>query len=462
MKNFYLLLLITFICIKVIQTKLPKIGGSFIEDWMYIHYNESRWEQEVKYYYDLGLKYFILGSVANEDWIPITPLEPGQYEFDWTKYVLKDDLWSNRIVYNSSEFPHLYYPGNDGLLFCFKYCKKYGLKAFIGPVTDGRFARYGWGVENMKNYFPSWIDDFVKKSEKIYKEIWEKYKDYRDQIAGFYFWPEYWNFYEGCNPNANQEHHEVWKTLFGKLLHNFDEMVSNITSNSKPILMSPFHNFDICTAENNSNWLIEFFNYTKLRKGTIYAPQDSMGGHYKNHIHDIGEWCKGEKKACDSAGIRYWINNEIFRDKDDERYPDRDPDVPCAPFEEVINQVKETDIAETHLFFTLTWYGTRNVIDHWTDHAKNKSFEFYYKFKEYCDKYNHDTEDEKENEKKEGNEGNGNDKKDETLLNEDKSYWWLWVLIILLLLIIIGVVIYIYFRRKKAQKDDQLIGSLNV
>ena len=421
--------------------KLPKIGGSFIEDWMYIHYNETRWEQEVKYYYDLGLKYFILGSVANEDWTPTTELEDGQYEFDWTKYVRKNDsIWSNRITYNSSEFPDLYYPGNDGLLYCFKYCKKYGLKAFIGPITDGRFARYGWGIDNMKQYFPSWIDYFVKKSERVYREIWDKYKDYRDQIAGFYFWPEYWNFYEGCNPNADKEAHEIWKNLFGKLLHDFDEMVSNITLNTKPILMSPFHNFDICTAENNSNWLIEFFNYSKLRKGTIYAPQDSMGGHYKKHINDIHLWCEGEKRACDSAGIRYWINNEIFRDEDNERYPDRDPDVPVAPFEEVIEQVKETDAAETHLFFTLTWYGTRNVIEHWTEHAKKKSFEFYEKFKKYCDENNHPI-----------------------ILNEKKtSHWWVWI-IILIVLIIACVGIYHYFRTKtKKNKDKELLGSINV
>ena len=56
---------------------------------------------------------------------------------------------------------------------------------------------------------------------------------------------------------------------------------------------------------------------------------------------------------------------------------------------EVIEQLKATDVAETHLFFTLTWYGTRNVLDHWTSHAKNKSLEFYEKFKKYCDKYNH-------------------------------------------------------------------------
>ena len=115
--------------LKEYQTKLPKISGSFIEDWMFIHYNETRWEQEVKYYYDLGLKYFILGSVANEDWIPTTPLGENEYEFDWRKYVRKNESeWNNRITYNSSEFPDLFYPGNDALLFCFKYCKKYWFK----------------------------------------------------------------------------------------------------------------------------------------------------------------------------------------------------------------------------------------------------------------------------------------------------------------------------------------------
>ena len=437
--NVILISILFLFFIKGSIQRLPKIGGSFIEEWMYIHYNETRWEEEVKYYYDLGLKYYILGSVANEDWIPITELEEGHYEFDWTKYVRKNDsIWNNRIVYNSSAFPDLYFPGNDGLLYCFKYCKKYGLKAFIGPISDGRFARYGWGLDNMKAYFPSWIDYFVKKSEKVYKEIWEKYKDYREQIAGFYFWPEYWNFYEGCNPNADKESHEVWKSLFGKLLHDFDEMVSNITSNTKPILLSPFHNFEICTSENNSNWLIEFFNHSKLRIGTIYAPQDSMGGHYKNHIKDIHLWCEGEKRACDTAGIRYWINNEIFRDEDKERYPDRDPDVPVAPFEEVIEQIKQTDIAETHLFFTLTWYGTRNVIEHWSDHAKQQSLDFYEKMKKYCDKNNHP---EMFNEKK-------------------KSYWW--ILIIIIVLIIIGGVGYYYYKTNyNKNKDMELLGSVN-
>ena len=421
---------------KEYQTKLPKISGSFIEDWMFIHYNETRWEQEVKYYYDLGLKYFILGSVANEDWIPTTPLGENEYEYDWRKYVRNNGSeWNNRITYNSSEFPDLFFPGNDALLFCFKYCKKYGLKVFIGPITDSRFARYGWGADNMKNYFPSWIDYFVERSGRIYKEIWEKYKDYRDQIAGFYFWPEYWNFYEGCNPNAKKEDHELWKQLFGKLLHDYDEMVSNITKNKKPILMSPFHNFMICSAENNSNWLIEFFKYCKLRKGTIYAPQDSMGGHFKNHIHDIGIWCEGEKKACDSAGIKYWINNEIFRDEDNETYPDRDPDVPVAPFEEVIKQINETDAAETHLFFTLTWYGTRNVLDHWTDNAKKKSLEFYEQFKEYCEKYNHPND-------------------------EKKSYAWIWVLVIIFILILSVIGIYLYVKIRKKGKEEELIGKL--
>ena len=441
----YLIFISLFTLISILkeyQTKLPKISGSFIEDWMFIHYNETRWEQEVKYYYDLGLKYFILGSVANEDWIPTTPLGENEYEFDWRKYVRKNESeWNNRITYNSSEFPDLFYPGNDALLFCFKYCKKYGLKVFIGPITDSRFARYGWGTDNMKNYFPSWIDYFVERSGRIYKEIWEKYKDYRDQIAGFYFWPEYWNFYEGCNPNAKKEDHELWKQLFGKLLHDYDEMVSNITKNEKPILMSPFHNFDICTAENNSNWLMEFFKYSKLRKGTIYAPQDSMGGHFKNHIHDIGIWCEGEKRACDSAGIKYWINNEIFRDEDNETYPDRDPDVPVAPFEEVIEQLNATDVAETHLFFTLTWYGTRNVLDHWTDHAKNKSLEFYEKFKKYCDKYNHP-----------------NDEKDEK--DENKSYAWIWVLIIIFILILVGIGVYFFLKIRKRGNEEELTGKL--
>ena len=444
----YLIFISLFTLISILkeyQTKLPKISGSFIEDWMFIHYNETRWEQEVKYYYDLGLKYFILGSVANEDWIPTTPLGENEYEFDWRKYVRKNESeWNNRITYNSSEFPDLFYPGNDALLFCFKYCKKYGLKVFIGPITDSRFARYGWGADNMKNYFPSWIDYFVERSGRIYKEIWEKYKDYRDQIAGFYFWPEYWNFYEGCNPNAKKEDHELWKQLFGKLLHDYDEMVSNITKNKKPILMSPFHNFEICSAENNSNWLIEFFKYSKLRKGTIYAPQDSMGGHFKNHIHDIGIWCEGEKRACDSAGIKYWINNEIFRDEDNETYPDRDPDVPVAPFEEVIEQLNATDVAETHLFFTLTWYGTRNVLDHWTDHAKNKSLEFYEKFKKYCDKYNHPN-DEK-------------DEKDEK--DENKSYAWIWVLIIIFILILVGIGVYFFLKIRKRGNEEELTGKL--
>ena len=121
----YNFLLITILLIKANQEKLPKISGSFIEDWMYIHYDEARWEEEVKYYYDLGLKYFILGSVANEDWEPIIPQKEGQYEFDWTKYVRKNEsIWSNRIVYRSSEFPDLYNPDKDSLLYCFKACKK--------------------------------------------------------------------------------------------------------------------------------------------------------------------------------------------------------------------------------------------------------------------------------------------------------------------------------------------------
>ena len=76
------------------------------------------------------------------------------------------------------------------------------------------------------------------------------------------------------------------------------------------------------------------------------------------------------------CGYKILENNEIFRDEDKEAYPDRDPDVPVAPFEEVIKQLNETDAAETHLIFTLTWYGTRNVLDHWTVHAKNKVWNF--------------------------------------------------------------------------------------
>ena len=72
----------------------------------------------------------------------------------------------------------------------------------------------------------------MKKSERVYREIWNKYEDYREQIAGFYFWPEYWNFYEGCNANTDKEYHEVWKNLFGILLHDFDEMVSIVTLNT--------------------------------------------------------------------------------------------------------------------------------------------------------------------------------------------------------------------------------------
>lgn len=286
-----------------------RITGSFIQAWYVAGWSQQRWEQEIKLMSEAGMKYIILQSIA--DLTYNTDANLGQ---DPDRYTLSRTL----CLYPSS-LPE-FRSGNkgiDSLKNCLEACKKYGLQAIIGPLSDNRWWKYGWGMPQMPSgksdyvkdsYFAKWVKQNGELSNRIADEVMARYGEkYSAQIFGWYYNNEIWNIDVACKRTDNQ----VYAKILGESLNIVIRHYSRITP-GKPVMLSPFINPTLSTPQQCGKMWEDIFKYTEFRKGDIFSPQDSFGG---NPTLDLDAWTKAYADAAKTkSGLVFWSNNENFRE----------------------------------------------------------------------------------------------------------------------------------------------------
>lgn len=316
--------------------------ASFIQPWLVQSWNVSRWETEILNMKKAGMDFVILQSVADTT-----------YEKADTQDPFACQMNSSSVIYPSSmpEFQNSNsYCGVDSLGNCLKACKKHGMKVMIGTISDSRLWNFGWtnkptcpaGVRDAVNgsYMTQWIKQYAERSERMMKEIMQRYgSQYKDQIYGWYYNPEFWNISSACKRTDSK----TYAQIIGKSLTLFAQSCTKV-SPGKPMLLSPFINPSLSSPEQCGKMWQDVFSYTQFRNGDIFCPQDSFGNNSTIHL---GDWYKHYKAAVNTKpGLKLWANNENFR-----------TNYTVATLDSYIGQIKATEpYAERNICFSWNHY----------------------------------------------------------------------------------------------------------
>ena len=323
------------------------ISGSFLQSWICRDWTYSRWDQEFAAMKELGMDHIIIQSVYDGSF------HQGKAEAqDWQSYTLRGYLGLYPSEIEELEGAVLSSQNNgDVLEMALKAAKNNGMKIYIGLISDERWWDFGWGKPKLpsgkkdlatESYFATWCEYNGRLNGQMISEIWNRYgKEYGEQIAGWYYYNEIWNFNVACWQMDNK----AYATCIGNNINYFLDAINEACSD-KPLMLSPFFNDTISTANQNKQFWIDIFKVANFRAGDIFAPQDCVGG--KNiSINELDSWIGGLKKAADTEeGLRFWINNECFT-----------PEYKPAELSRLIQQIEATEkYAEAHIFFSWNHY----------------------------------------------------------------------------------------------------------
>lgn len=327
------------------DTKL--LSGSFLQSTACRNWTSERWEQEFAAMKELGMEFMIIQSVYD------CAYDLGEAEEqDWASYTRRypKSLYPSTIE-GYEESIRSNQNNGDALELALKAAKKNDLSIYLGVLSDDRWWDFGWGMPKLpegktdhatESYFATWCDENGKLAGQMITEIWERYgEEYGDQIAGWYYYNEIWNVDVACAGTDNK----VYATCIGNNMNHMLDAI-NKACPKKPIMLSPYFNKTLSTAEQYGNFWKDIFEVANFRAGDIFAPQDCVGARDLT-IKDMEEWIGALKAACDTEkGMRFWVNNENFT-----------PDFLPAETTRFIEQIEASEkFAETHITFSWNHY----------------------------------------------------------------------------------------------------------
>lgn len=274
-----------------------KFSASFIQGWYCRDWDSARWEQEFAAAKSAGLDSLILQSTFDyvREELSGNAEEPAAYKRTETYCMFPSAVEAD---YHSSQ------NGGDALELALKAAKANDMQLWLGTVSDPLWLVYRY--EAPSTYFKDWISENSELCSGLVTELWERYgADYSEQIAGWYYNNEIWNIPCACDGSDNGE----YARLIGG---NIKATVTAIERNcpEKPLMLSPYYNTELSTAEQYGSFTAEIIDAAGLRVYDVYALQD--GGSRPFASADIlQEWAEAQKKAVDGR-LRFWINNESF------------------------------------------------------------------------------------------------------------------------------------------------------
>ena len=285
-----------------------RICGTFIQPWLIAGWSQARWDEECRMMSQAGMKYIILQSITDLSYNTSADLgqDPDAYTLSSALCLYPSSLPEFRGVNN----------GVDSLKHCLEACKKYGMQAIIGPVSDNRWWKYGWGMPKCPSgktdvvkdsYMTAWVKENADISNRVAEEVMEKYgSTYGDQIYGWYYNNEIWNIDVACRGTDRG----VYAQILGESMNLVLRKYTSLTP-GKPMMLSSFINPSLSTPQQCGKMWTDIFRYTEFRKGDIFSPQDSYGN---NPTQDLEAWTKAYADAVKTkSGLLFWSNNENFR-----------------------------------------------------------------------------------------------------------------------------------------------------
>jgi len=331
--------------VEAANNNMPLITGSFIQGWLCRDWTQDRWNKEFAAMKELGMESLIIQS--SYDWAT-TATSSSAYGQDWTQYTT-----TSRYSLYPTTIPELAgaYNSADQLERALIAAKANNMSIYIGLISDDRWWRFGWGIPTSAtygvdlttdSYFAKWCEYNGELSAQMIEEIWNRYGDnYGEQISGWYYHNEIWNFDAGCAGTDSG--------VYAKILGNsFNYYLDAINENcpKKPLMVSPYFNRTLSTAVQYSDFWKAIFKNANFRAGDIFAPQDCIGEH-ADKIDTLEAWIGGlADAAATETGLRFWVNNETFTSS-----------YTSASVERVISQIEETTkYAQTHILFSWNHY----------------------------------------------------------------------------------------------------------
>ena len=324
------------------------LSGSFLQSKTCRNWTYERWDQELAAMNELGMDYLIIQSVYDR-----TFRQGDAEKQDWKSYIsgAPSGLYPSKI--EELQYPRILSTQNDGdaLELLFKAAKNNDMKVYIGLFSDTRWWDFGWGMPVLpsgktdyttESYFATWCEYNGKLNGQMITEIWDRYgEEYGEQIAGWYYHNEVWNMDVACK----QTDDKTYATCIGNNINHLLDAI-NESCPDKSLMLSPYYNVTISTAEEYKKFWIDIFSVANFRTGDIFAPQDCVGAKEMS-IKDMEKWIRALKEACDTEeGMRYWVNNECFTS-----------DFLPADVSRFIDQIEASEkYAETHITFAWNHY----------------------------------------------------------------------------------------------------------
>ena len=255
------------------SSHIEKIDGTFIQPWLYMTYDEEQWNNEMQALKDIGIRYLIMGDVANHN---------------------SDGTWT---VYYPSELPYLSdsvaYDALEPLLY---YCDKYDIQLYLGMGLD-----CAWNSDIVSEEGRKANRDYMKMCNEITTEIFNQYKSrYPDTYYGFYFVTELYNTIYMETDEGIDAYADGLDEMFTMVIDN-----CNALDSSMPLLFSPYVNifgygYASINVDRFTEYWTEVFSRIPFRNGDMVCPQDSCGGGGMDAAH-LSEWTKAYRNAVDRS-----------------------------------------------------------------------------------------------------------------------------------------------------------------
>ena len=279
------------------RERVTDVDGTFIQPWLYLNYDEERWEAEMQVMKDIGIDYLIMGDVATHN---------------------PDGTWT---VYYESELDFLQggqvYHALDDLFY---YCDKYDIKLYLGMGLDTV-----WNSDIASEAGREANREYMTKCNAITTELYSKYKaQYPDAYYGFYFVTALYNTIYMDTDTGIDAYAEGLDEMFTMVIDN-----CNALDPDMPLLFSPYVNvygygYASINADRFTEFWTEVLSRIPFRDGDMLCPQDSCGAGGSNTSH-LGEWTAAYRNAVDRANetrgtkLLLGTNAEIFISPDASR-----------------------------------------------------------------------------------------------------------------------------------------------
>ncbi len=312
-----LLVLILLVSQSLYADSWPIVHGNFIQEWLSKSWSDEKWDLELSYLKEVGMKYIIISPTAFgiEEGHALRTLYPTKVE-GWREYFTGFDILENTL----------------------SAAKRAGLQVILGLNMNDL-----WWKKGIKD--PDWLYQEIELGNMLAEEIYNLYfPRYKDTICAWYFVWEIDNLMireKGVS--------EIIVNAFNKQIDFLNQLDPNLF-----FIWSPYMNSWQATEEEYRDFWIEVFKDVHFREGDVFSPMDCVGAGGTN-LENVADWFAEFRKAVDTKpGLKLWSNAENFDYRDW-------TSAPIGRFVEQLKRVEE--YVDDFITFSYSHYYSPNIID---------------------------------------------------------------------------------------------------